>query len=140
MRAAWLQAVRKEGLLSAYRGLPVAAASMALYKALYFGLYVSRRGTRFVLGDGSCLFCARPRGALKGGQRGGARGSSARVCARCRAWSREGRPAPPCRPPPQDSAKPLVLGADAPPATTPLGLALRTGLAAATTFTAASVS
>ncbi|GBF99816.1 hypothetical protein Rsub_12569 [Raphidocelis subcapitata] len=78
MRATWLQAVRKEGLLSTYRGLPVAASSMALYKALYFGLY--------------------------------------------------------------DSAKPYVLGADAPPATTPLGLALRTGLAGATTFTAASVS
>ena len=41
MRATWLQAVRREGLLSAYRGFGVAVASTAVYKGLYFGLYVS---------------------------------------------------------------------------------------------------
>lgn len=41
MRAAWLQAVRREGLLSAYRGFGVAVASTTVYKGLYFGLYVS---------------------------------------------------------------------------------------------------
>lgn len=39
MRAAWLQAARSEGPLALYRGLGVALASTAAYKALYFGLY-----------------------------------------------------------------------------------------------------
>lgn len=41
MRAAWLQAVRREGVLSAYRGFGAAVGSTFVYKALYFGLYVS---------------------------------------------------------------------------------------------------
>lgn len=81
MLAAWQQAVRKEGLMSTYRGFGVATASTFAYKGLYFSLY--------------------------------------------------------------DTAKPLVLGPEehgAHAATTPSGLALRAGLAAATTFTAATLS
>ncbi|KAI8464473.1 MAG: mitochondrial carrier domain-containing protein [Monoraphidium minutum] len=43
MGGAWLQAVRREGLLSAYRGFGVAVGSMVTYKALYFGLYDSAK-------------------------------------------------------------------------------------------------
>lgn len=81
MRAAWLQAVRREGLLSTYRGFGVAVGSTFAYKSLYFGLY--------------------------------------------------------------DSAKPYVLGGadlSTHTAITPSGLAVRTGLAAATTYASASIA
>lgn len=55
MRAAWLQAVRREGLLSAYRGFGVAVGSMFVYKSLYFGLYVSGvSALRWMGSKGSC--------------------------------------------------------------------------------------
>ena len=47
MRGALMQAVRKEGVLSAYRGFGVTVASTAFYKSLYFGFYVSMRGGFF---------------------------------------------------------------------------------------------
>ncbi|WIA32419.1 hypothetical protein OEZ86_003242 [Tetradesmus obliquus] len=39
MLSAWVQAMRAGGPLSCYQGFGVAVASMAAYKALYFGLY-----------------------------------------------------------------------------------------------------
>lgn len=39
MMSAWVQAMRADGPLSCYQGFGVAVASMAAYKALYFGLY-----------------------------------------------------------------------------------------------------
>lgn len=49
MRTAWIQAMKREGVLSAYRGFNVAVASMAAYKALYFGLYDTAK--QFVFGE-----------------------------------------------------------------------------------------
>jgi hypothetical protein len=134
MRAAWRQAIQKEGLLSVFRGFGVAVGSTFVYKSLYFGLYVSGVPCRI---------------------NGIADAHHTQATYSLHTLHTLTNPSNPTQPNPQDSAKPLVLGPQDPSpsssqspsspsaypsAITPKGLALRTGLAVATTFTAASVS
>jgi hypothetical protein len=126
MMAAWLQAMRAGGALSCYQGFGVAVLSMAAYKALYFGLYDTAKAlllpqARAHVGVSRVCVCMR-------------------ACVRARA---------PCSAPRHHHATQHTHTHTQPPACTQEGARLelsssalltRTGLAAATTFTAASIT